>query len=140
MTDHLTAADPYRDWKPISALPNEPLTDEQLRPLLDNEKIKEIWVPVGRPANVTSTTRGGHEGDILTLFIEFEGRYVRANYTKTTAGPYAWFTPAEPIPKHPDEGGDDEDPAFEVALLGFIESEIDDDFEPLSEKGGGAGE
>ena len=133
MTDDLTAADPHRDWKPITALPDEPLTDEQLRPLLDTETIEEIWVPEpeGRPAVNVPFYHG--DGNVIQLFIELADRTIRAGFVKPAGSELGWHRSPEQIDTPPAGDGD----AFEAESV--VPGDIPETYVRLSEVlGGGA--
>lgn len=88
--------------KRIESLPSVPLRDEQLRSLLAQQAVTEIWVPEDRPRDVSSG--GGeikHSGDIMNFWIEFDDRYVPIRWeSPDTDSGLAWY---RYDPTHKDE-------------------------------------
>ena len=104
------------------ALPPVPLTDGHLEAVADNDSIRSVWVPDGRPKSVT-TRAGEHSGDILSFWLETADKYVKYEYTSPEGDGLAWYQ-FKPTAKD----------ASDVAL---IEHSIKDEYRPLS---GGADE
>jgi hypothetical protein len=101
-----------------SALPPVPVTDEQLEPLVEHDRVREVWVPDGRPRSV-HTRAGAHDGDVLKFWIETGDGFVPFTYTSGDESGLGWHrgTPT----RH------DEDEAE------LIERIVRDDYQPLQE-------
>ena len=107
--------------KRMESLPERPLHDEELAPLLAKDDVEEVWVPDHRPRSVA--TGGGaiqHSGDIMNIWMEFSDRYVAIEFFSPDHGSgLAWY---QSLPTHKDED------------IAEIFDHTINDFERLSEK------
>jgi len=88
----------------VDGLPPVPLTDDQLCPLLEHDRVVDVWLPAHRPPSVY-TLAGKHEGDVLEFYLETTDRFVRFVYEPGERGGLRWRSAPAGIPKDP--GTDD---------------------------------
>jgi hypothetical protein len=86
----------------VDGLPPIPLTDAQLRPLLEHGDVVDVWLPAHRPPTVY-TLAGEHRGDVLEFYVETPDRFVRFVYEPGDRGGLRWRSAPAGIPKDPDE-------------------------------------